>query len=685
MFARVGLSAPSPALVLRTLAGGSASIPLAKKQLKFIIMYLHKLTISNFKSYKDVSFEFHPKINVFTGVNNAGKTTALEAISLWFECYQNLIQQAGKRVGEQYKKGDYILGTSSPTYISYNNITSVRSPNYNDIFTNLEADPKKPIVITATFKSAAQPEEALEIPLYLSRADGDNYKIGCMDFSNFNFNLFNDKNFLNDPKDGIHITYASPVSTILAVEESQLQAKINYLKRSRASIQVFRNRLKQLKNRNNGDFDRFLNELTGILTDNKAKISFTFGTDANNIHEIVYIQIDKETPKDISLLGSGTLQIIEILLSLFEENRDLHLILLDEPDSHIHHALQKRLLRTLENFTSKEQVFLTTHNEALIRAAKPQWVFHLEKTNINHYKPIASQDFLANTVKKGFQPSILSPIILNLTETNTLDFIQALEADKLILVEGADDAKRIQQILYLNTNSGKRYAFWANDGADAYFIQLGGLKSIFKAIKNKTSLWAKSVLVMDKDDMTDQHIQKITDAFKNKLELPTHIWSAYNFESVLLSDLHKLGALLFNYIQREKPDTILTISDIQNRLAQGINNVIPKLAQLYSSEEELNRIFGKISTRRTALAALNLTNIFEADKDIKRTLEAYYKSCLMPERIYKIARKSHLEEILKFVIGDEFSFNLQQNFNDLFALVNNSVAINDEYRQILGI
>ncbi len=152
-----------------------------------------------------------------------------------------------------------------------------------------------------------------------------------------------------------------------------------------------------------------------------------------------------------------------------------------------------------------------------------------------------------------------------------------------------------------------------------------------------------------------------------------------------MSDLHKLGALLFNYIQREKPDTILTISDIQNRLAQGINNVIPKLEQLYLSEEELNRIFGKIVARRTALAALNLTNIFEADKDIKRTLEAYYKSCFMPERIYKIARKSHLEEILKFVIGDEFSFSLQQNFNDLFALVNNSVAINDEYSQILGI
>jgi DNA replication and repair protein RecF len=44
-------------------------------------MYLSKLEIVNFKSFAEVSFDFHPQVNVLTGVNNAGKTTVLEALA----------------------------------------------------------------------------------------------------------------------------------------------------------------------------------------------------------------------------------------------------------------------------------------------------------------------------------------------------------------------------------------------------------------------------------------------------------------------------------------------------------------------------------------------------------------------------------------------------------------------------
>ena len=60
-----------------------------------------------------------------------------------------------------------------------------------------------------------------------------------------------------------------------------------------------------------------------------------------------------------------------------EEKKEFNIILLDEPDSHIHHVLQKKLLDIFEKFSQKNQVFVTTHNEALIRAAKPEWVFNL--------------------------------------------------------------------------------------------------------------------------------------------------------------------------------------------------------------------------------------------------------------------------------------------------------------------
>ncbi len=43
-------------------------------------MYLHKLSIANFKNYGQADFEFSPKINCFVGNNGVGKTNLLDAI-----------------------------------------------------------------------------------------------------------------------------------------------------------------------------------------------------------------------------------------------------------------------------------------------------------------------------------------------------------------------------------------------------------------------------------------------------------------------------------------------------------------------------------------------------------------------------------------------------------------------------
>jgi AAA15 family ATPase/GTPase len=651
-------------------------------------MYLSKLQIKNFKSFENVSFDFHPKVNVLTGVNNAGKTTALEAIALWYECYKKLIRQApGSGTDRIYISGDYILGMANWQYFPASSFTSVRSPNYNDIFTNLQ---KGTIELTATFQSQNDATKNLDISIQLGSSDGGNYKIFCKNFKTLNYRLFNDRLFLKDPQDGIQLTYASPIAQVMPIEEKQMVSKIKFLKQSRSSSQVFRNRLRQLESRRNGDFDRFVGELKAILTNNGTEdIKFTFGTDANDLNEVVTIQIGRDTPKDLSLLGSGTLQIIELLLSLFEENRDLSLILLDEPDSHIHHSMQRRLLNTLENFSPNGQVFLTTHNESLIRAAKPEWVFHLEQPPQNHYQPIINQSVMG--IKKGFQPTLYSPIILNLTGGNTLDFIQALESDKLILVEGRDDAARCQKILSLRTSDTQRYAYWSSGGVDSYFMQLGAMKSIFENIKNRQSLWQKSILIMDKDDMTDMQRQNIIDGFTNTVGIKTHIWASYNFESVLLTDFNKLSDFLAAFIKSRSISIVdINAETIKARLETAALTALEELKTLYESEKELKFIIGKIQSRRNVFTnkpfGINLRNVFEEDIDLKIRLVDYYKSCFSLPNMHKICRKEQLEWIIKEALApNNIPFTLEQDFDDLFSFVKNSATLIDGYRFMLTI
>ena len=80
-------------------------------------MYISKFRIQNFKSFDDVTFHFHEKVNILTGVNNSGKTSVLEALALWQELYALLLQVAGRAVPGKYSKGQYILGIKLQKYV----------------------------------------------------------------------------------------------------------------------------------------------------------------------------------------------------------------------------------------------------------------------------------------------------------------------------------------------------------------------------------------------------------------------------------------------------------------------------------------------------------------------------------------------------------------------------------------
>lgn len=52
------------------------------------VMKIQKIHIKNFKSFQDVEIDLDPDLNVFTGINNSGKTNLIEAIWLWYECFK---------------------------------------------------------------------------------------------------------------------------------------------------------------------------------------------------------------------------------------------------------------------------------------------------------------------------------------------------------------------------------------------------------------------------------------------------------------------------------------------------------------------------------------------------------------------------------------------------------------------
>ncbi len=643
-----------------------------KINLKFNIMYLATLEIKNYKSFENVTLHFNPTINIFTGVNNCGKTTVLETIALWDECFSKLLRQAKGVVKGKYKIKDYTLGNTQPNYFTFQEIASIRNPNFEDIFRNLDSTRENSIKLSATLKNET---DEITISFGIIAASGQVYNIIHDNYNDFDFTKFND--FFSKFPDAINLIYASPVANLRTDEEFERLPKIKLLTHSRSSMLVLRNRIFNLK-KNETNFNKFLDDISFILNNNAHRIEID--TDSKEITDIkiqVTIKVDsKDTKKDISLVGSGTLQIIEIVLSLYEEIGDLNVVLLDEPDSYIHRDIQKRLLTVLEKYTKTAQIFITSHNETLIRNANPQYLFHLQKKSSAVYRNIMSNQ-INEKIHQGLQPSPYLNIINSLGSNNSLDFINALECDRLIFVEGESDAINIQILLNQRINNKKKYMYWAFKGVDKLLTSISSYKEVFSLLKNDKSLWDKSVLIFDKDNMTEKQRERLSEKFTNQFKIPTHIWKSYTFESTIFTDWAKFQKLIFQFIYTQNQS--INYSDLENLIDIAVNETINRIrAEKVEDESKLKKSAEIINARRGHLESktlkLDFKEVIEKEIDIQLILNNYYLSTLNKDNIHQLADKKDVEFLLNRIVAPyNILFSIETDFPKLLNEVNKSM------------
>jgi AAA15 family ATPase/GTPase len=645
-------------------------------------MKISKIQIKNFKSFQDVTVDIDPNFNVFTGVNNSGKTNLLEAIALWHECFNKLIRQAGKGYKELYKKGDYILGHTTEKYFPYETIKTVRTSNIDDIF--YQRDTTAPIELSINLNKV---DINLEIGFSI-KTSGLNYVIELLNYNQYNFRGFNE--FFENFPNPISASFASPVATIRTEERFVTRPQIIESIQKRESVEVVRNRLYNLyydTTRNENLYNKFILDLSYILFDGDKKIEFFPKSDIQkDIKSVIYYKIEsRDIEKDISLLGSGTLQIIVILLNLYapEKTRDLNLILFDEPDSHIHRDIQKRLIDTVLRFSTNTQIFLTTHNETLIRQVPLHQLFHLENRPQYNYNALSRQELLVEPRFKGIYPSALNPIISSLGNSNGLDFINAVEADKIIFVEGQDDAKAIYTLLQNKTIgiNTKKYSFWVMGGVSEIFKDLPSYKKIFQLIRNQETLWSKAFLVFDRDFIEDDHRDKLIEALGSHVKIPTYITPSYTFESILLMDLIKLSHLLKKWLEAKKDD----INVDRSALVQSLENHYLTIMQekLKSLDDKyINETCHRYANVREQLSKRDFLNnqnpIKESDINLNTLFRRYLITINDNREFYKMANKNDVQEIINQVTKPHnIEFNIEQDFISLLNLVDRSTWFNE--------
>ncbi|WP_060825493.1 ATP-dependent nuclease [Sulfurospirillum cavolei] len=387
-------------------------------------MKIEKIVLNNFKSFDKLTFDCNQNLNVLIGENNIGKTTIFDAILLWYFGYSLLITADGNSF---YKKNNY-----NSLNINFNKLLIFRIVNTIDLF----FDHKQPLSIALIVNDMGTSYE-LKIEFEMPTIEDSYIRIRNHQ-SLEDFYAFAEKCKQSGLKlrDIVSISFAKPVSFIereeLFLNKGQIARK-SYLGKN---YETLRNKI--INTQVNRKFDYLEQKLQNILG---VECSIFYKNNNRDDDEFIKLFIKLGTQKeiDISLVGSGILHIFEIFASLYvkEKNENgLNIILIDEPDSHIHADLQVKVLEELQSEQNR-QIFVITHNDRLIEKTSDGELFYINQYIKDTKILKASSIDEYHLIKQGL--SSLFPII---------------EEDRtpLIITEGKTDWKHMKAALeYFHT------------------------------------------------------------------------------------------------------------------------------------------------------------------------------------------------------------------------------------------
>lgn len=378
-------------------------------------MKLSSIKIENFKAFKEVEMPLNPNFNMIIGENNIGKSTLFEGIHLWMLGYKSLIQANGKT----------FYGKNTPRYIPFEKLDFLRMTSIDDVFhtshktacitLNILLEEKN-YILKIKFEKPSSMDFYLRV-----KFEGSDFQSLSEKLREQGLNLQN----------SIFIYHTRPVFNAIKNEpfynSAQLMKKITLGK----SYEVIRNKI--LKS---GSTDRRflrLQERISRVFGNQVIIRFKNKNFIDEEYVRISIQIEKLKEIDIALVGSGILQVIDIFSTLEfinKKERSLNILLIDEPDSHIHSNLQASLIDELR-LDVNYQHFLITHNDRLINKAQEGELLYINRASLERgmVNPLATNNYNSVTAELASKMFSLSEI----------------ERDKIIVItEGKTDKKLLE-------------------------------------------------------------------------------------------------------------------------------------------------------------------------------------------------------------------------------------------------
>jgi ABC-type thiamine transport system ATPase subunit len=323
---------------------------------------LTRLRIRNFKRFNSIDVELGKNV-VLIGPNNSGKTTALQALTLW---------DIGLRLWNEKRQGKSSPEKRPGVTINRKDLIALPIPNasllWKDLhFRNMERVNGKPKT------------QNVRIGIIVDGISNDKMWSCGLEFDFANEESIYCRPLRLDEEEqlqrmsipfeasSIHFAFLPPMSGLAAIEPKWESGRINVLLGEGQTAQVLRNLCYQIYERSEKNSD--WKELT-------FHIQTLFGVTLfppSYIKERGEITMSYREPKgttlDISSSGRGLQQTLLLLAHLFANPKTI--LLLDEPDAHLEVLRQRQIYQLLTKIadTMGSQIIAASHSEIVLNEA----------------------------------------------------------------------------------------------------------------------------------------------------------------------------------------------------------------------------------------------------------------------------------------------------------------------------
>ncbi|NER95570.1 MAG: AAA family ATPase, partial [Symploca sp. SIO1B1] len=472
-------------------------------------MKLEAVSIQNFRSIQDVTLEDCGEFNVIVGKNNAGKSNIILAINAFFKSLNE-----GKFI---------ILNPPIGELIDYHNY-SLEAPISITVFFQLFPDEMDGLIQDIRDESPQakilidyiEPELRLAVTVEVINAPDQFAYIQKMVLCKSKSLMTSDKEFVFSilniyPRDAKKlvkdfsrlaeydiidilksdaIDFASkntslPIYAINLIKQIS-ETKVLYLNERRKSIEEFEaSELLKFKLRR-GEAQK-LRTIQDTVSDFLGVDIDVFPTERKILGEDPEAELDVDQSL-VQVNGAGIREALRLILD-YELNKP-DILLVEEPEIHLHPALETNMMRYLKTIGQECQVFITTHSTNFLDTAEMQNVYLASRNNATTIQRINVEEA---------EQSI--PRELGIRLSSLFMF------DRLVFVEGVTDEQVFRK--------------WASTcdvnlaQASVGFVPMGGVRNLahFATEATINFLTKRRVsihFILDRDEREDAEVQRLS-------------------------------------------------------------------------------------------------------------------------------------------------------------------------------